>query len=307
MSVRPTKLDATRLRSSLKTSRVSASKHLQVRHPEAVAYLRKRGIEVEKIREHAVRLVASGVLSGALALSLPLVNQAITFAPSLKYAGASTQKLQNDLISEISPLLPAKVEPLRREREEELSVLFERVWGIKVYGELEGEHLNQTYGYIGAEQHLPRYPGDTVSQHGGYYGSGITPGKGAWGYFANSKSQMTQDLVQKEKYYVAVQTLYLPDWNTRLKYLRDWYKYRKVLVVNPINGKTIVAVVADAGPAKFTGKHFGGSPEVMAYLGLNVGMQKGPVILFFVDDSDEKVPLGPLEYNLKLGQPDLTT
>ncbi len=66
-------------------------------------------------------------------------------------------------------------------------------------------------------------------------------------------------------------------------YLREWYKYRKVLVVNPDNGKTIVAVIADAGPAAFTGKHFGGSPEVMAYLGFNVGMQKGPVVLFFVD------------------------
>ena len=85
---------------------------------------------------------------------------------------------------------------------------------------------------------------------------------------------------KKEKYYVAVQTLYLPDWTTRLAYLRDWYKYRKVVVTNPVNGKTIIAVVDDSGPSWWTGKHFGGSPEIMAYLGLNVGMQKGPVVLF---------------------------
>ncbi|MFZ5844851.1 MAG: hypothetical protein ACOY0S_00070, partial [Patescibacteria group bacterium] len=189
------------------------------------------------------------------------------------------------------------------DQEKQISQLLEDVWGIKATAELEGERLNQSYGMIGAEQHLPRFPGDTVAQHGEFLQSGITPGLGAWGYFANAKNQLTEDLIQKEKYYVAVQTLYLPDWNTRLKYLRDWYKYRKVLVVNPTNGRAVVAVVADSGPASWTGKHFGGSPEVMAYLGLNVGSQKGPVILYFVDDPQNKVALGPLEYNLKLGLP----
>lgn len=112
---------------------------------------------------------------------------------------------------------------------------------------------------------------------------------------------MTPDLVNIEKYYAVVQTLYLPDWSTRLPYLRDWYKYRKVLIVNPQNGKAIVAAIADSGPAMWTGKHYGGSPEVMAYLNLNVGMQKGPVTLFFVDDPQNQVPLGPLEYNLETG------
>lgn len=201
---------------------------------------RKRGIDAGKIREHAAKLLTSGFLTSVLALSAPIVTHSL------------------------SPI----------------SQLFQTIWGIHVQAKLQGEHLNQTYGLIGAEQHLPRYPGDSAGQHGEYVQSGITPGKGVWSYFANSKYEINQDLLQKEKYYVAVQTLYLPDRNKRFAYLRDWYKYRKVLVVNPVNGKTIVAVIADAGPAIFTGKHFGGSPEVMAYLGLNVGKQKGPVVLF---------------------------
>jgi hypothetical protein len=91
-----------------------------------------------------------------------------------------------------------------------------------------------------------------------------------------------------------VQTLYLADWTDRLSYLRDWYKYRKVMVINPKNGKAVVAVIADAGPAKFTGKSFGGSPEVMDHLESKDGKQKGPVVLFFVDDPDDKIPLGPI-------------
>ena len=65
----------------------------------------------------------------------------------------------------------------------------------------------------------------------------------------------------------------------------------------------MVADVADAGPANWTGKHFGGSPEVMGYLGLNVHMQKGAVLLFFVNDPNAEIPLGPVEYNVRYGKP----
>ena len=126
-----------------------------------------------------------------------------------------------------------------------------------------------------------------------------TPGRSAWGYFASSRGQLTTDLIAKEKYYFAVQTLYLPDWSVRLSYLRDWYKYRKVVAINPQNGKILIGVIGDAGPAQFTGKHFGGSPEVMNYLELKDGRQRSAVILYFVDDPADSVPLGPLEYNLE--------
>jgi hypothetical protein len=187
-----------------------------------------------------------------------------------------------------------------------VSDIIHRLFGIHASANLEGNRLNTDYGLIGAEQHLPRFPGDTLSQHDALRQAGMTSGRGAWGYFARNKAELTPDLIQKEKYYVAVQTLYLPDWTTRLAYLRDWYKFRKVVVVNPKNGHAVVAVIADSGPAAWTGKQFGGSPEVMDYLRSKDGRQRGPVILFFVDDPDNQVPLGPLEYNLEAGPPLLT-
>ena len=70
-----------------------------------------------------------------------------------------------------------------------------------------------------------------------------------------------------------------------------------MVLVNPNNGKAIVVDVGDAGPAEFTGKHLGGSPEVMRYLERVDGAQKGPVLYYFIDDPGDKIPLGPLEYN----------
>jgi len=232
----------------------------------------------------------------------PLAAQVMS-TPAHQIASLSADQLQSSLKNQLSTLLPPQVQPLTAAQEDAISQELYAIWGIQAVGTLQGEHLNTTYGLIGAEQHLPRYPGDSIDQHDAYQNEGITPGLGAWGYFAPSQAQMTQDLREKEKWYVAVQTLYLPDWNTRTAELAQWYKYRKVLVVNTETGKTVVADVADAGPANFTGKQYGGSPEVMAYLGLNVHMQKGPVILMFVNDPNNEIPLGPVEYNVRIGTP----
>lgn len=272
---------ADQLRAKLKLKNFQAQNQLLAHHP------------------HIANLLAAGATAGSLLLSPapPVLHAALP--PASENLSVAPFDLQQELRDRLKNILPEKVGPLTDDQESQITDLLHNIFGIHAPAGLEGNHLNQTYGLIGAEQHLPRFPGDTVEQHDAIQKSGITPGRGAWGYFAYSKSELTSDLIEKEKYYVAVQTLYLPDWETRLPYLRDWYKYRKVIVVNTVNGKADVAVVADAGPAAWTGKHFGGSPELMADLKLNVGKQKGPVILFFVDDPENKVPLGPLEYNLE--------
>ncbi len=290
-------LDIASLQKALQRKALSSQKLLKQRHPQAVHFLESKGIQPGKIREHAAKMLTSGALASVLMLGAPIAGKALPAAIDAKFSSTTAGQLQLTFVDGLNALLPKTVGPLTKEQEDAASKLIKDIWGIHAKAELDGNKLNQSYGFIGAEQHLPRFPGDSVSQHDQYQQSGVTPGKGAWGYFAYTQSQLTDDLIQKEKYYVAVQTLYLPDWEKRLAYLIDWYKYRKVLVVNPVNGKTIVADVADSGPASWTGKHFGGSPEVMAYLGLNVGMQKGPVILFFVDDPENEIPLGPVEYN----------
>jgi len=69
-----------------------------------------------------------------------------------------------------------------------------------------------------------------------------------------------------------------------------------MLVVNPVNGNAVVCVIADAGPAEWTGKQFGASPEIMQSLDLNKGPRKGLILMMFVDDPDNKIPLGPVNY-----------
>lgn len=287
----------------------SAKKNFEEKQIHASQFLLDKQIDLGQIRQHSSKLLTAGTLAGTMLLSspdfpsLPQPELSHQVVAKLAVVGVALPKEpQSFLIQELKKVLPLKMDLLSYEQEKEISQFVEKLTGIKIRASLEGEKLNHSYGLIGAEQHLPRFPGDNINLHDEYLKSGITPGLGAWGYFVNNKEALTPQIVQMEKYYVAVQTLYLSDFNRRFIYLRDWYKYRKVMVINPVNGKAIVAVIADAGPASWTGKHFGGSPEVMAYLELNRGMQKGPVLMFFVDDADNKVSLGPVDY-FKLNLP----
>ncbi|OGH17770.1 MAG: hypothetical protein A2868_01085 [Candidatus Levybacteria bacterium RIFCSPHIGHO2_01_FULL_40_15b] len=245
---------------------------------------------------------AIGSISGLMLLSSPVAN---LLAPPQTLA-IEEKKLPVDksvfLVSDLSNILPKEVQPLTQEEEDSVSKILTRDLGFRVTPELQGIKLNRSYGYIGAEQHLACYPGDTMTTHFGdgsdiskLYSSGMAPGLGAWGYFANSRSELTQKDIDREKYYIAVQTFLAPGFAERTGEHITFFKFRKMLVVNPHNGRAIVVVIGDAGPAEFTGKSLGGSPEVMKYLERVDGRGRGPVLYFFIDDPEDKIPLGPVE------------
>lgn len=207
----------------------------------------------------------------------------------------------DQLVKTLKEKLPKEIRPLTQDEEKTIAEILSKSFHMPVATELNGIRLNRSYGLIGQEQHLRRYPGDTLGEHfenqmeeNFYAPQGVAPGLGAWGYFADSKEQMTEQEKLREKYYIAIQTFLTPGWSKHVGEYGIFFKYRKMLVVNPDNGKTIVADIADAGPVEWTGKHLGGSPEVMKYLDRRDGRERGPVLYFFIDDPDGTIPLGPI-------------
>lgn len=298
-------------RNKLKLRHFATKSQFAQKHPHAKSFFEDKGIDLGKIRRHSAKLLTSGALGGALLLSSgevqaashtaplpePLVQaiSAIGGQPEVENAENPKEWMTNKLQEILPPIHDRWALPfLNHEQEKTIGKIIERATGIPAVPSLEGEHLNTAYGYTGAEQHLKRFPGDTIDKHDQLQEVGMAPGLGAWGYFAEG-GNLTPEAIMREKYYVAVQTLYLPDWNKRWKYLKDWYKWRKIIMVNVENGNAVVAVVGDAGPAAWTGKHFGGSPEVMNALG-GKRYKKGRVLLYFVDDPENKIPLGPVDY-----------
>ncbi len=251
--------------------------------------------------QHKTKQLAIGSMSGLIMLTHPAVPSIMAQQAAPQAEIHIEEHTPETLMRDLKVVLPETVQPLTEDQEKIIGQTLTRHFNLPITAQLQGKKLNRSYGLIGAEQHLMRYPGDSMATHfnsqeeaNEFYSSGMAPGRGAWGYFANSQTEMTQKDVEREKYYIAVQTFLSPGFMENVKEHYEFYKYRKMLVVNPENGKAIVAVIGDAGPAEWTGKHLGGSPEVMRYLERVDGARKGPVLYFFIDDPDDTGPLGPI-------------
>jgi len=273
-------------------------------------YLRKKWISkhqhaAEKLlssHQDAVKNVALGGLGGLMMLSNPGVQATMPQPQELTNNNITKEEDKTVLLAKSLEInVPKEMRSLTPEEESKVEGVLADNMGFKVKAELDGVRLNRSYGMIGGEQHLYRYPGDNLYKHADnasdwamYGGSGIAPGLGAWGYFTSSESNFSAKDKEREKYYLAVPTFLAPGFAENVGKYRDFFKFRKMLVVNPKTGQSVVAVVGDAGPAQWTGKHLGGSPEVMHYLGLAKGPRKGAVVYFFIDDPKDQIPLGPI-------------
>lgn len=281
----------------------------KTKHPH-YEYLRKKWIGRQKeasekfLTTHAdiLRKVTVGGLGGLMLMGTPIASAALPDTQITKTDGITSIEDKNRVLAEsLGKIMPTEVRKLNLEEEENIGKLLSEKFNLKVKAEIGGIRLNRSYGLIGGEQHLYRYPGDNVYKHAentsdwAMYGSaGIAPGLGAWGYFAHSEAEFTQKDKERERYYLAVQTFLAPGFAENVSKYRDFFKFRKMLVVNPKTGQSVVAVIGDAGPAEWTGKHLGGSPEVMHYVGLASGPRKGPVLYFFIDSPKDEIPLGPV-------------
>lgn len=251
----------------------------------------------EKSKQFAV-----GSLAGLMMMASP--GAALT-ATSTQSAVREQPFVQIDpsasFLLNLRSFLPQNVQPLTPDQEQKIGNLLSNQFGFPVSAQLQGIKLNRSYGYIGQEQHLARYPGDSMDTHFSsgedaqkYFEYGMAPGLGAYGYFAKSAGSMTPLQNNREKYYIAVQTFLAPGYLENTKKMNDFFAFHKMLVVNPDNGKAIIADIGDSGPAEWTGKSLGGSPEVMRYLERVDGAQRGPVLYFFIDDPTNSIPLGPI-------------
>lgn len=271
-------------------------------------YLRKKWVGRNKditqnLFDKHLHRVAAGSLGGLMLLSTPgltMPAERTNYEQTHQITAATSKNLQ--LKKDLEGVVPTENRNLTAEEEKKVEEIIAKNLGISVAAEIDNKRLNKTYGLIGGEQHLYRYPGDVLEAHAKtaqdwamYGGSGIAPGLGAYGYFVPSKEAFDETAESRERYYLAVQTFLSPGFSERVREYRDFYKFRKMLVINPKTGQAVVAVIGDAGPAEWTGKSLGGSPEVMHELGLAGGPRKGGVVYMFLNDQEDNIPLGPVK------------
>jgi len=288
-----------KLHENLKKRHYKTKKEFEKKQLGAVRWLAKRNLSLSDVYQSTAKLLTTGTLAGTMLLSGSVTPPGSLPSRLAQERGLRVRLASMDfhrqLVEELKSLMPDDIGKIKGGQENKICQILEKFFGFGVCANYDGNELNYAYGWMGYEQHLYRYPGDNLEQHDEERTAGIAPGLAAWGFWADNKDSFNQKKYLEEKYYVAVQTLYLPEWPSDYERLYEWYKYRKVVVVNPENGTAVVAIVGDAGPASWTGKQFGGSPELMKALDLHENYQKGKVLLLFVKDPEDKIPLGPIE------------
>jgi hypothetical protein len=252
-----------------------------------------------ELRTRSGRLLAGVGLTGSLLLN-SIIGPALT-GPAITQSQTQPQRedFNAALQTKLSAVVPHKPTKLSDEQAAEIETVIYEQTGVVAKSQLEGQQLNYQVGYVGYEQHLQRFPGDRLELHDEELVAGIAPGLGGFGYFAKSREEFTTQDYMREKYYAVAQIHLLPELKTNTRFIIDWYKFRKILIVNPVNGQVVVTAMGDSGPGSSTGKQFGASPEAMKSIGLHKGPRKGMVVFLFVDDPGDKIPLGPLTAPIK--------
>ena len=274
--------------------------NFEKKHSQANDWVKANANELNELKNFTQQLLAAASLAGQIAMNQPVEAQVqqqlrvIEQKHRNKMLSQVTEEEYQEIIDKMISFVNSPPGHLQSENELYLEQQLTDMLGFEVTAELEGHRLNHTIGIMGGEQHLKRYPSDSLAKHDAYREAGMAPARGAFGWFTE-QGKLTERSIQREKYYFAVQTLYLPNWNQDYQQLKPWYKFRKMVVINPAEEKAVVGVVGDAGPALWVKKQFGGSPEIIREGKIWSPQAKGKVMMFFVDDPEDKIPLGPID------------
>lgn len=293
-----------KLQKSLEAKKTEVLNRIQEKHAESLDWLKSKGLNLDELRENQVKRLAAATATGILMLAPGSVPLKLPEPQEQLQTGTMGKDVaQLTALSDPGYGIAAGLkEKLGSNDEAEIENFVKDSYGIPGKYELNGHRMNLNVGLIGAEQHLYRWPGDSVDQHVNtsderamFLSSGIAPNRGAYGYFGNPNDPVA---IERERYYFAVETFLSPNWSKDQRGTYDFFRFRKMMAINTKTGQAVVGVVGDAGPAAWTGKSYGGSPEIMQDLGLGGGPRKGEILILFVDDGSNTIPLGPV----KIGQ-----
>jgi hypothetical protein len=200
------------------------------------------------------------------------------------------------IMEKIVELLQLPAGQLHEDSELYLEQQLSDLLGFDVSANLDNQKLLFSTGIMKAMPHLKRSPTDTLDKHSNFNEAGMSINRSAFGWFGNS-SDLTEKIIDQEKYFISTPLYYLPNWSSDYENIKKWFKFRKVVVINPVERIAVVCSVGDIGPATYTRQQFGGSPELIHAGKIWSPKSAGKVLVLFVDDPEDTVAFGPVEFD----------
>ncbi|NCN82842.1 MAG: hypothetical protein GW947_02635 [Candidatus Pacebacteria bacterium] len=187
---------------------------------------------------------------------------------------------------EIFAKLEAAAASLSIMPEKELLYLEQQVsdlLGFEISSSLDGQRLTHSFGKMQALDEFTLQPTqfETVAS---VRGAAIKRGRPSLGWDK-------QFLDKNEKQYLLANHLVLlEDWHQKYAHYKNWYKWRKLLLINPFNRIAVVVELASytlPNPMQF---QFGGSPDLIRASQAWSPEAQGLVCVFFIPDAVNSKP-----------------
>ncbi len=130
--------------------------------PHLEHYFQTRGLSISTLRQQSAKLLSLGALTATVMLSPPSdvaglkVPKEIVDKLHKNDAEKPDSQIKRFLTDVLKEVLPQHPRSLSADEEQYLERLFTSVYSIDAKARLEDQHLNTTYGFIGAEQHLAK-------------------------------------------------------------------------------------------------------------------------------------------------------
>lgn len=173
--------------------------------------------------------------------------------------------------------------------EQQLSDIF----GFEVTSKLDDHKLPFTLGTMAAAPHQRRYPKDKLGEHNRYPEAGMTQTRSSFGWMLEA-GQLSATATKQEQYGLSLPLAYLPEWQQDYSQLKDWYRYRKMLVINPFELKAIIASVINIDLVSTLKYQFAGTPELIRAGFIWSPKASGRVLVFFINDEPDNIKVGPI-------------
>jgi hypothetical protein len=209
------------------------------------------------------------------------------------YAELSKEE-HSAVMEKMSRMVQEPAGHLPRQEELYLEQQLTDLFGFEISAELEGIRLPHSTGVMQALPHLRRHPTDTLVNHERCHAAGIRQVRGGFGWFTEL-GQLTPLGVLQEKYFFSVQAQFTSAWQSSPSLLKNWLKFRKMVLINPMEERAVVGCIGDLGPSEWVHYQFGGSPETIQDGKVWSPKSRGHVLLFFINDPMNHIQLGPLD------------
>ncbi|MBP7843041.1 hypothetical protein KA017_03485 [Candidatus Woesebacteria bacterium] len=264
-------------------------------NPDLVEWMNDRKLHVDRLSFSNVDVKNEQIKIDSV--ESELVEKLATIKNSdTPLASKISEEEYNSILQKIIQLLHLPAGQLEEDSELYLEQQLSDLLGFDITANLNNHRLLFSTGIMESAPHLKRSPTDTLEAHSNYHEAGINRNRSAFGWFG-SNTELDQQAVNREKYYISVPLYFNSDWSLQQSELKSWYKFKKIVVINPAEKIAVVGVIGDIGPTTYTRRQFAGSPELIHAGKIWSPQTCGRVLVLFVDDPENKVALGPVYFD----------